>query len=50
MSREKLVCVICIKRCVCTEKRYYEVLEFRKRLRLKYNNIVLPLIRNLTDR
>ncbi|XP_052737959.1 uncharacterized protein LOC128198150 [Bicyclus anynana] len=56
MSSGTLVCVICKKdddKVIAfvekTLKKSHEVLEIRKHHGLKYNNIVLPVIPNLTD-
>lgn len=56
MFSGKLVCVICkndddkvIAFVEKTFKKSHEVLEIRKHHGLKYNNIVLPVIANLTD-
>lgn len=56
MSSEKLSCVICKKSddkvIAFVEKtlnKSHEVLEIRKYHGLKYNNVVLPVIPNLTD-
>ncbi|KAL4702648.1 hypothetical protein ACJJTC_016455 [Scirpophaga incertulas] len=56
MSSEKLSCVICNKNddkvIAFVEKtlnKSHEVLEIRKHHELKYNNVVLPVIPNLTD-
>lgn len=56
MSGEKLVCVICKKthnKVIAftdkTLKKSHEVLQIRKHYGLKYKDIVLPVLPNLTE-